>query len=80
MTYGGDLGSFMGGPIRLNQVYTVHAAWDGGTLIHFYNLYGSFINIAAIPLNLEILCLRLDAPVVVQLWLKPRDHSKLASS
>ena len=55
-------------------------AWDGGTLIHFYNLYGSFINIAAIPLNLEILCLRLDAPVVVQLWLKPRDHSKLASS
>ena len=45
-----------------------------GLLALSNNLYCSFIKIAVISVSLQIQCLRLDAMVVVQLWLKPRDH------
>ena len=45
----------------------VHCASTVGTLLPFYNLYCSFINIAGIPVTLKIPCLRLGALVVVQL-------------
>ena len=57
------------GAVRSRKVEIgVHCASAVGTLLPFYNLYCSFINIAGIPVTLKISCLlRLGALVVVQL-------------
>ena len=55
MTYGGDLGSFMGGPIRLNHVYTVHGSVT--TIEEFHWRAWIFIPLAGILAGIfQIFC------------------------